>query len=154
MRGRDFSGTVGVGPTFRERCPGRGADISGIVAFSTNTVVWSDQPVRAHVDNKTHAIAWVQNLEAEGWTCLEPAALATIQLANLSSKDLTRIIIVGDGVPICDGQDRSAACLVNITAANYLRTPIDTVFIGSGTAGLEFMQQLATMNQGSARQVQ
>ena len=126
----------------------------GIVAFSTNTAMWSSTPMPALEDNKVHAIAWVQGLEAEGWTCMEQAAVATIQLANLSSKRLRRIIIVGDGEPICEGQDTSAECLTNITAANFLRAPIDTVFVGSGAAGVGFMQQLATMNRGCARQVQ
>lgn len=125
----------------------------GIVAFSNNTVAWNTTPVRAHEPNKASAIAWVNGLVANGWTCLESAGVQTVQIANLSSKPERRIIVISDGEPICDGTDTSQACLTNITAANVLNLRIDTIYIGSGP-GLGFMQQLARMNGGVARQVQ
>ena len=122
----------------------------GLVAFNTTTEKWRDRPTRATPAHKAAAIAWVQSLEAEGWTCLEPAGVTAVQMSNLSMEGERRMIVIGDGLPLCQGIDTSEDCLVNITAANHQRTRIDTIFLGDDPLGLQFMQQLAALNSGIA----
>ena len=120
-----------------------------LVAFSSNEVVWSPTPRRASPAAKSAAIAWLQSLQAEGWTCLAPAGITTVEIANLSTKRLRQILLLSDGVPLCFEVDTSAECLTDITAANYQHIPINTLYISSDSAGVSFMQQLAAMNGGT-----
>ncbi|MEC9475581.1 MAG: VWA domain-containing protein [Planctomycetota bacterium] len=120
-----------------------------LVAFSTNMAIWSPAPRPARLPEKAAALSWVNALQPEGWTCLAPAAVQTIQICNQSSKPHRQVIILSDGAPYCDGIDTSTAALAEITMANWQMVPIHTIFIGSETEGIDFMQTLASMNQGS-----
>ncbi|MGE4620067.1 MAG: VWA domain-containing protein [Planctomycetota bacterium] len=120
-----------------------------LVAFSSNTVVWSPTPRPARLPEKTAAMTWVNSLQPEGWTCLAPAAVQTLQICNMSSKQHRQVIMLSDGAPICDGIDTSTQSLSEITMANWQMVPIHTVFIGNEVEGIDFMQTLASMNQGS-----
>ena len=120
-----------------------------LVAFSSNTVVWSPTPRPARLPEKTAALTWVNSLQADGWTCLAPAAIQTLQICNLSSKQHRQVLILSDGAPYCDGIDTSTQALTEITMANWQMVPIHTIFIGTETEGIDFMQTLAAMNQGS-----
>ncbi|MGE4632676.1 MAG: VWA domain-containing protein [Planctomycetota bacterium] len=120
-----------------------------LVAFSSNTVVWSPTPRPARLAEKTAAVTWANSLQPEGWTCLAPAAVQTLQICNLSTKQYRQVLILSDGAPYCDGVDTSATALTEITQANWQMVPIHTIFIGTETEGIDFMQTLAAMNQGS-----
>ena len=121
----------------------------GLVAFSTTVSIWKQLPAQATPPNKVSALAWIQGIGQAGWTCLEPAGIQTLQIANQSSKQFKKVLVLGDGVPICNGQDTSSQCLTNITAANWQSLPIDTLYISADTQGINFMQQLAAMNNGT-----
>jgi len=120
-----------------------------LVAFSSNTVVWSPSPRPARSPEKAAGLTWVNALQPEGWTCLAPAAIQTIQICNQSNKPYRQILILSDGAPYCDGIDTSNQALSEITMANWQMVPIHTIFIGTETEGIDFMQTLASMNQGS-----
>ena len=120
-----------------------------LVAFSSNTLVWSPSPQSARLAEKTSALSWVNSLYAEGWTCLAPAAIQTLFICNQSSHSSRQVIILSDGAPFCNSVDTSTAALAEISQENWQQVPIHTIFIGSDTAGIAFMQTLATMNQGS-----
>jgi len=120
-----------------------------IVAFSSNTVIWSPTPRPAKLPEKTAALAWVNSLGADGWTCLAPAAVTTLNICNQSSHGARQVIILSDGAPFCNEVDTSNQALSEITGANWQQVPIHTVFIGSDMQGIDFMQSLAAMNQGS-----
>ncbi|MFN0057846.1 MAG: VWA domain-containing protein [Planctomycetota bacterium] len=126
----------------------RSAEFS-LVAFSTNMIVWSPTPRRATAEAKNSAIAWLTSLQAVGWTCLAPAGVTTVEIANLSSKRKRQVLVLSDGVPLCLGVDTTAECLADITAANYQQLPIHTLYIASDLQGISFMQSLAALNDGS-----
>ena len=120
-----------------------------LVAFSTNTLVWSPQPKRATAAQKAAAIAWVNTLVPDGWTCLSPAAIATLQICNQSSKPARQLIILSDGVPTCDSVDTTNTALAEITSANWQQVPIHTIYINDDSEGISFMQLLAAQNFGT-----
>lgn len=122
----------------------RNADM-GLVAFSTNVVTWQTAPVKATISNKLGAINWVQTLAAGGGTIIGPAGIATLNIANQSSRRQRTVIVLGDGRP----SDESEA-LANITSANYQSIPINTILI-QDVNGIEFMQSLSSMNHGTYR---
>ncbi len=121
----------------------------GIVAFSSNTLTWSLAPRRASPAMKASAIAWVNILVPEGWTCLAPAAITTLQVCNQSSKPTRQVIILSDGVPTCDDVDTTTQALAEITAANWQQVPIHTIYINDDSEGISFMQTLAAQNFGT-----
>lgn len=120
-----------------------------LVSFSSNTVTWSPQPKRATSANKAAAIAWVNTLVPDGWTCLSPAAITTLQICNQSSKPSRQMIILSDGVPTCDSVDTSNTALSEITSANWQQVPIHTIYINDDSEGISFMQLLAAQNFGT-----
>ncbi len=120
-----------------------------MVAFSQNTVVWNQFPVAANSGNKSSAMAWVQSLVAGGWTCMLPAGLKCVEISNSCSKRRKQVIVLGDGVPLCNGQNTSQQCLTEITGANWQRTSIHTIYVSTDNQGVEFMQSLATLNNGT-----
>ena len=119
-----------------------------LVAFNQNSTVWSDLPREATADAKSAAVAWVEALVPVSWTCLAPAGVRALELSQQCRKRAKVVIVVGDGQPICAGTDTSAECLVAFQTANWERTPVHTLFVGS-SAGAAFMQQLAAENGGS-----
>ncbi len=121
----------------------------GIVAYSGNTISFSNQPRTATPGAKASGIAWVSALTASGSTCLEHAGVVAVNISNQSSKTHKKVLVLGDGVPSCNGSDTSAACLASITAANWQSTPIDTLYISADSGGITFMQQLAALNNGT-----
>lgn len=120
-----------------------------LVAFNSTTNVWSPTSVRATAAHKATAIGWVQGLTATGWTCLAPAGVAIVEIANDATARSKSVFVVGDGQPVCDGADTGAQCLTEITAANWRRLPIHTLYVASDSAGIAFMQALAAANDGS-----
>ena len=123
----------------------------GIVAFGSNVLQWAPSPRRGTSAYKESANAWVQGLTADGGTCIAAGGVATVELANQSTKRLKRIIVLTDGEPYCSGlTDEASVALTNITAANFQRIPIDTVYISADAGGIAFCQQLSAMNNGTA----
>ena len=120
-----------------------------LVAFSSNTLTWSPMPMRATPAQKAAAVAWVNTLVPDGWTCLAPAAVTTLQICNQSSKPGRQLIILSDGVPTCDSVDTSNQALSEITSANWQQVPIHTIYINDDSEGISFMQLLAAQNFGS-----
>ena len=121
----------------------------GVVAFSGGHVVWNPMPQRANPANKGSATAWVLALNAAGWTCIGPAGVATLNIANQSSKQMKQVLILSDGEPYCDGANTATQSLADITAANWQRMPVNTIYIATDTGGIAFMQQLASQNNGT-----
>ena len=74
---------------------------------------------------------------------------ACLQIANQSSHDNRRVLIVGDGSPACGGPTDPADVLAAITGANWQQIPIDTLYVSADDAGILFMQQLAAANNGT-----
>lgn len=124
------------------------------VAFSSGHVVWNPQPTRANPAAKAAAITWVQALNADGWTCLGPAAVETVQIANQCGKHNKRVLILSDGEPYCNGSNTASQCLADVSGANWQQLPVDTIYIATDNGGIQFMQQLATMNGGTFYQPQ
>ena len=120
-----------------------------LVAFSSNTLTWSPVPKRATPAQKAAAVAWVNTLVPDGWTCLAPAAVTTLQICNQSSKPGRQLIILSDGGPTCDSVGTSNQALLEITAANWQQVPIHTIYINDDSEGISFMQLLASQNFGS-----
>lgn len=120
----------------------------GLVSFNSGTQVWSQQPVPATAEQKALASSWVQSLIAQGWTCLAPAAVQTLEISQQSRRRSKAVLIVGDGVPICNGVDTSAACRLAVSTANWERTPVHTLYVANDNEGQAFMRQLAEENGG------
>ena len=121
----------------------------GVVAFSSGHTVWNPTPQRANIANKASAAAWVLALNAAGWTCLGPAGVDTLNIANQSSKQMKQVLILSDGEPYCDGANTANQCLLDIGGANWQNIPINTIYIATDNGGIAFMQQLAAMNNGT-----
>ena len=121
----------------------------GVVAFSEGHVSWNPSPQRANPANKGSATAWVNSLNAAGWTCLGPAGVETLNIANQSSKQMKQVLVLSDGEPYCNGTNTATQSLANITAANWQQIPINTIYIATDNGGITFMQQLASQNNGT-----
>ncbi|MFN0059516.1 MAG: vWA domain-containing protein [Planctomycetota bacterium] len=121
-----------------------------LVAFSSNYIVWppDEQPTDATPANKSAAIGWVQSLAASGETCLGPAIIKTIEIANISAKPRRQILLLGDGVPYCGGTPTSSVP-EDIAAANYQQISINTLYISATPDGIPLFQQIAAQNSGS-----
>lgn len=126
----------------------------GVVAFSEGHVVWNPMPQPANAANKGAASAWVNNLQAAGWTCLGPAAVETINIANACSKQFKQVLVLSDGEPYCGGSNTASQVLTDVAAANWQQIPVNTIYIASDTGGIQFMQQLAAQNNGTFSQPQ
>lgn len=124
------------------------ADFS-LVAFGSSTVVWSPIPRAASAGAKAGAQQWVQALVPTGATCLGPAAIEILSIAQMSDQEHRQLIVVSDGVPTCGSP---ASTLTAITGANWERIPINTIYIASDAEGAGFMQSLAAANGGTFRQ--
>jgi hypothetical protein len=121
----------------------------GVVAFSDGHISWRASPVKANTANKGSATAWVLALNAAGWTCLGPAGVETLNIANQSQKQFKQIMILSDGEPYCNGSNTATQSLQDITMANWQQIPINTIYIATDNGGIVFMQQLATQNNGT-----
>lgn len=124
-----------------------------MVAFSTGHIMFSPIPRVANAANRGAAITWVNALVADGTTCMGPAGVETIEIANLCSQENRQILILSDGIPSCtEGSNDSAVTLSTITGANWQRIPINTIYVSNDAGGVAFMQQLAALNGGSFSQ--
>jgi hypothetical protein len=126
----------------------------GVVAFSEGHVSWNPSPQRANPANKGSATAWVLALNAAGWTCLGPAGVETLNIANQCSKQMKQVLVLSDGEPYCNGANTATQSLADITAANWQQSPVNTIYISSDNGGITFMQQLASQNNGTFFQPQ
>lgn len=122
----------------------------GLVSFSDSYSMWNPIPQRANPANKGSAATWMMNLQVLGGTCLGPAGVATVNLSNQCRKRNKSVIIVGDGVPNCPA---CAQGNTDITNANWQRTQINTLLIGSGSDAVSCFQSLANLNGGQFTQV-
>ena len=95
------------------------------------------------------AVAWVNGLSAEGGTCIGPAGVQTVQIANSSTKRRRQLLFLGDGQPFCGGGDSAAAALADITSANFEQIPLHTLYISASSEGIPFFQSLAQQNGGT-----
>lgn len=89
-----------------------------------------------------------------GQVCLLDAALATLQIANTSSKQNKKIIVVSEKQPYCGSQQTPGAyqlsCLEEIPAANTQSLPIDVFWIyDDGGIFQGFWEDLAAVNMGA-----
>ncbi len=122
----------------------------GIISFNSSYSSFMPIPVKGDPANKAAGVSYIQSLSSAGLTCLAPAGVACVNLANQSSKQNKVMIFVGDGEPYCGGGGNyDATCLSSITAANFERTPINTLWISSGGSGQGFFQSLANSNNGT-----
>ena len=117
-----------------------------IVAFSSGTTVFSQIPKEGTAGNRSAGVSWVTALTPDGATCLADAGVQCVNISNLSEKESKQVLILSDGAPNCPGPDETTSL---ITAANWQRTPINTIYISSDQSGITFMQQLAAANSGT-----
>lgn len=124
----------------------------GLVAFGSTheTFPQPPMPVRANPSSKAAALAWVQARVAEGVTCMGAAGVTCVNMSNQCRKRNKTMIMLSDGEPNCPG---CSSEIGDITQANFQRTPINTLFIGTGTSGAQCMQSLASQNGGSFTQI-
>jgi len=124
-----------------------------LVVHDAGMMIFSEEPVLATDRAKERAIAWVMGIPTGQSTCLAPAGVKTVSIANRSSSAWPRIFIISDGVPLCNGQYTQEQSLRDITAANVRKFPIDTVFVpdDGGDQDPEFMRELARRNGGEPR---
>ncbi len=120
----------------------------GLVAFGNETTVWRSQPRRARQPERLAALAWLAAIEPMGETCLLPAALKMLEIAQLGSRPNPTGFIVSDGLPMCGGVNTEDLCLVRIPQSNLLQMPIHTVFVSSDVPGIDFLQALAALCGG------
>ncbi len=127
-----------------------------IVTYNTTFDVLFDEPRRARLGNRTLAKSFVNSMVPAGTTCLTAAAVKIVEISNKSKRRNKAIVIIGDGAPECPPPYTSAqgeAALNDITAANYERTRIHTIFISASETGATLMRQLAALNGGTFTQV-
>ena len=93
-------------------------------------------------------------LNAAGWTCIGPAGVETLNIANQCSKQMKQVLVLSDGEPYCNGANTATQSLADITAANWQRIPVNTIYIATDNGGITFMQQLASQNNGTFFQPQ
>ena len=117
-----------------------------IVAFSSGHIIWSPFPKEANTANRAAGTAWVQALNADGATCLAPAGVEAVNIANMCNKQAKQILILSDGEPNCPGPSETISA---ITSANWQHTPVNTIYIATDSGGVSFMQQLAAANGGT-----
>ena len=155
----DRSGSMGWGgawPILRDQVRSAIEELSdeaefGVVAYGSDTQLWSQVPRAATREARVSAQAWLETLEPEGGTCLLPAAETLLELARASEHDDPIGFIVSDGLPFCQGVDTSDACLQLIPAANVPPVVVHTVYLSADAPGTEFLRELATRLGGSFR---
>jgi len=128
----------------------------GVIAFDGQMLIFSEDPITATVEASERAIAWVTGLETGISSCLAPAGVKTIEMANRSSSEKSRVLIVTDGSPTCNGEDTEDKCLDDITAANVRKIPIDTAFVPHFDWPFQdsaFLRELAARNGGEFRKI-
>jgi len=123
-----------------------------IVMFDGGMIIFSEEPVRATQGAKERGIAWVKGIPNGHDTCLAPAGVKTLSIAARSPSGRSRVFIISDGIPTCNGFFTQAQCLRDITAANVRKIPIDTVLVpDDGTwEDPDFLKQLAALNGGDS----
>ncbi|MBN1421904.1 MAG: hypothetical protein JXP34_24240, partial [Planctomycetes bacterium] len=126
-----------------------------LLAFDAGMMIYSEDPIRATDREKERAIAWIMGATAGNGSCLAPAGVRTLSIANRSLLPWHRIFIVTDGTPVCNGVNTQELCLTHITEANVSKSPIDTVFVpdDGGDHDPEFLHELAARNGGEFRTV-
>lgn len=128
----------------------------GVVVFSNEVLAWREIPMQADSLNKLSAINWVTGVMWGLESCIGPAMLKTINLANQSNRQLKQIFLYADREPYCDGDRKGEESLKQITQANWKSIPIHTIYRFPDVQledddGYRFMEQLAVSNKGTFR---
>lgn len=128
----------------------------GVVVFSDEVRAWRDVPMKANRVNKMAAVSWLTVVDWGLDSCIGPAMLKTIDLANQSNRNLKQIFLFSDREPNCDGVSKAEESLQQITLANWQNIPIHTIYRFpvvqlEDDAGYYFMEQLALSNKGTFR---
>ena len=132
----------------------------GMVSFATEYTIFASRPIRATRSNKARGAIWVNELIADGWTCMPDPAAEIFNIANQCRKRNRVVIMVGDGVPRCMVYDNVESDLVleAIAGANYKRTKVNTIFIAGDPAsqilGISLYTEIAHRNRGTVMIVQ
>ena len=126
----------------------------GVVVFSEGYAVWNYHPQRATRTNKVAAITWLHTVPVGFEACIGPAMLDLINIANLSTKKKKQIFLFSDREPFCEGASTADESLTEITAANWQKIPIHTVYkfpvvLEEEDKGYDFMEMLASENKGT-----
>lgn len=118
-----------------------------LVAFSTGHEAWSGRLMKAAF--RESAMAWVQELEPNGLTCLGVAVVESLEILAKSTDRHRNLILVGDGMPFCgSGGPSLEETMGYILNHNWQRLPISTIFLGNEPEGEEFMRKLALHTGG------
>lgn len=129
-----------------------------MVAYNTQTYIWSWRPKKARAALKSNALAWMESLIPIESHCLEDAALTTINISNSCRGRKKRILVLGNRTPFCAGMwlGYPEQCMTSIVGANVEQTPIDTIFVPEfpGIGEDTWWQDLANANQGTFTLVQ
>lgn len=129
-----------------------------MVAYNTQTYIWSWEPRRAREPQKAAALGWMETLIPIESHCLEDAALTTLDISNRCRARQKRVLVLGNRTPFCGTMwsGYPEQCMASITSANYEHTPIDTIFVPEfpGVGEELWWQELAAANHGTFTLVQ
>lgn len=129
----------------------------GIAFFARETTAFpaDRKPAKASEAQKAAAVALVESLGPETWTCLLDGLRAALEMANRSTAPRRAVILLSDGKPACPGADfvsyREKIFQESI-ALNPRGIPIHTIGIGSDVDD-SFLRQLAEMHRGTYRRI-
>jgi hypothetical protein len=129
-----------------------------LVAFNSQTFVWSYVMKDASPGNKASANAWMATLIPVESHCIVEAAVTALGITHTSDREYKQMVLCGAREPYCNGSYGPAyvaAALLQITGANYEHTPIHTIYFTTAFYSGEqlFYQQLAGLNQGTFKQI-
>ena len=112
-------------------------------AYHCYSVVWQPEAQLATPDAKECAQSWLDGMNTMGIQHAAEAAVATIERANALDVAGQRIIMLANGVP-----NDACPTVAAIAGANTNDLPIDVIYVGGGTSGANFWQQVATQYGG------
>jgi hypothetical protein len=127
-----------------------------IVFFDQGVLKWpaSGQPAEANEPAKAQAIAWLSSMRSRGGSCVREGLFTSLGFANRSTANRNQIIYVGDGGTMCPGHDPATYgrdALAQVTAANFKRHPIHSIYTGTAShcVNAEFARELSALNGGT-----
>ena len=121
-----------------------------LVAFSSNSVIFSSTALPATPGNLSTGMSWVNSLTPSGSTCMLDGLTAGLAILNASGAAASSgsMFVFADGAPNCPGVQET---LDGALAANFLGFPIHT-FLPPGQASdpgvASVLQALSDQNNG------
>ncbi|MFN0057701.1 MAG: vWA domain-containing protein [Planctomycetota bacterium] len=123
-----------------------------VVFYSSNLTVWpvNETPARATPGSKNAAVLWVNLTPYQGQTCMGAGVVKVCEIANQSTKRRRQVLMLGDGVPFCDGGPSSPSEVLDaVETANYQHIPFNTFYISDDASGIQLFQDIAGQTGGT-----